>query len=180
MLVFRNTGEVNLFFSEQLDSIVYSRLDTSNIKHEDIVSQIFYSPDTAIIIPINEIDSVAFGSRNETVFKKEVRQLNDVDCQWIIRYDGTNIFYKLSTPSNILPNKGYILFYGERNEIFPNGLAVKVNNVTRTDDAYAINVTEVEFKDIFDRLFFAGSVDTPNYATTQSTNRRKSPIVAHQ
>lgn len=64
VLVFRNTGEVNLFFSEQLDSIVYSRLDTSNIKHEDIVSQIFYSPDTAIIIPINEIDSVAFGSRN--------------------------------------------------------------------------------------------------------------------
>ena len=107
VLVFRNTGEVNLFFSEQLDSIVYSRLDTSNIKHEDIVSQIFYSPDTAIIIPINEIDSVAFGSRNETVFKKEVRQLNDVDCQWIIRYDGTNIFYKLSTPSNILPSKGY-------------------------------------------------------------------------
>lgn len=176
VLVFRNTGEVNLFFSEQLDSIVYSRLDTSNIKHEDIVSQIFYSPDTAIIIPINEIDSVAFGSRNETVFKKEVRQLNDVDCQWIIRYDGTNIFYKLSTPSNILPSKGYRLFYGERNKIFPNGLAVKVNNVTRTDDAYAINVTEVEFKEIFDRLFFAGSVDTPNYATTQNTSRRKSPI----
>ena len=95
VLVFRNTGEVNLFFSEQLDSIVYSRLDTANVEHENIVSQIFYSPDTAIVIPINEIDSVAFGSRNETVFKKEVRQLNDVDCQWIIKYDGSNIFYKL-------------------------------------------------------------------------------------
>lgn len=73
VLVFRNTGEVNLFFSEQLDSIIYSRIDTANIKHEKIVSQIFYSPDTAIVIPINEIDSVAFGSRNEVVFKKDVR-----------------------------------------------------------------------------------------------------------
>ena len=124
VLVFRNTGEVNLFFSEQLDSIVYSRLDTANVEHENIVSQIFYSPDTAIVIPINEIDSVAFGSRNETVFKKEVRQLNDVDCQWIIKYDGSNIFYKLSAPTNILPSKGDRLFYGERDELFLNGLAV--------------------------------------------------------
>lgn len=176
VLVFRNTGEVNLFFSEQLDSIVYSRLDTANVEHENIVSQIFYSLDTAIVIPINEIDSVAFGSRNETVFKKEVRQLNDVDCQWIIKYDGSNIFYKLSAPTNILPSKGDRLFYGERDELFLNGLAVKVNHVSRTDEAYVVNVTEVEFNEIFERLFFAGSVDTPNYATTQSTSRRKSPI----
>lgn len=175
VLVFRNTGEVNLFFSEQLDSIVYSRLDTDNVEHENIVSQIFFSPDTAIVIPINEIDSVAFGSRNETVFKKEVRQLNDVDCQWIIRYDGCNIFYKLSTPANILPNKGDRLFYGERDELFPNGLAVKVNNVTRTDDAYAINVTEVEFNEIFERLFFAGDADTSNYTTIQKASKRNAP-----
>ena len=175
VLVFRNTGEVNLFFSEQLDSIVYSRLDTANVEHENIVSQIFYSPDTAIVIPINEIDSVAFGSRNETVFKKEVRQLNDVDCQWIIRYDGRNIYYKLSTPTNILPSKGDRLFYGERNELFLNGLAVKVNDVSRTDEAYVVNVTEVEFKEIFERLFFAGSADTSNYATTQKIGKRNAP-----
>ena len=52
VLVFRSTGEVNLFFSEQLDSIVYSRLDTDSVEHENIVSQIFYSPDTAIVIPL--------------------------------------------------------------------------------------------------------------------------------
>ena len=175
VLVFRSTGEVNLFFSEQLDSIVYSRLDTDSVEHENIVSQIFYSPDTAIVIPINEIDSVAFGSRNETVFKKEVRQLNDVDNQWIIKFDGSNIFYKLSTPANILPSKGDRLFYGERDEIFPNGLAVKVNNVSRTDEAYVVNVTEVEFKEIFERLFFAGSADTSNYATTQKIGKRNAP-----
>ena len=175
VLVFRSTGEVNLFFSEQLDSIVYSRLDTDSVEHENIVSQIFYSPDTAIVIPINEIDSVAFGSRNETVFKKEVRQLNDVDNQWIIKFDGSNIFYKLSTPANILPSKGDRLFYGERDEIFPNGLAVKVNNVSRTDEAYVVNVTEVEFKEIFERLFFAGSADTSNYATTQKIGKRNTP-----
>lgn len=171
VLVFRNTGEVNLFFSEQLDSIIYSRIDTANVKHENIVSQIFYSPDTAIVIPINEIDSVAFGSRNEVVFKKDVRELNEIDRQYIIRYDGSNIFYKLSTPTNILPSKGDRLFYGERDNIFPNGLAVKVKDVTRTNEAYTVTVTEVDLKEIFERLFFAGSVEA-NYATTQNTSKK--------
>lgn len=175
VLVFRNTGEVNLFFSEQLDSIIYSRIDTANIKHEKIVSQIFYSPDTAIVIPINEIDSVAFGSRNEVVFKKDVRELNEVDRQWIIRYDGSNIFYKLSTPTNILPSKGDRLFYGERDNIFPNGLAVKVNDVTRTNEAYTVTVTEVDLKEIFERLFFAGSVEAANYTTIHNTSKQNAP-----
>lgn len=94
VLVFRNTGEVNLFFSSQLDSIGISRFDASGKEHDNCVSQIFYSQDTVMVVPISEIDSVAFGARNETVFNKDVHILNEADLLWITNYNGEDIYYK--------------------------------------------------------------------------------------
>lgn len=168
VLVFRNTGEVNLFFSSQLDSIGISRFDASGKEYDNCVSQIFYSQDTVMVVPISEIDSVAFGARNETVFNKDVHILNEADLLWITNYNGEDIYYKLTTPRKLLPKEGEKLFYGDRNSFFVNGLAVKVNSVKRTDNAYVINVSKVDVKDIFARLFYAGSADTQDKTVARS------------
>ena len=98
--VFRNTGEVNLFYSNELDSITTN--DTA---------QVFHGKDTTLVVPYSELDSVAVGSRNEAFFHDGVKRLTNAgDFPWIIRFDGESIFYRKDTPSNILPSVGAKLF----------------------------------------------------------------------
>ncbi len=158
VLVYRNNGEINLFFAHELDSIVPSYYDADSIQHEGIVSQAFCTPDSAYLIPLNEIDSVAFGARNEVEYHKDVRVMTAEDSLWIIRYDGSNIYYKKNTPSNILPHKGEKLFYGKQDDLFPIGLVAKVDDVTLVNDEYKVAVSNVEINEIFSKLFYAGSI----------------------
>lgn len=158
LLIFRNTGEVNLLYSNEVDSIVCSCLDGDSLLHDDFVSQIFYAKDTTLVVPIAEIDSVAFGHRNVTKYKENVRQLIATDLCYIIRYDETAIYYRSDTPSGILPFVGQKLFYGEMDDTFPIGLCAKVTAVEKTAENIKVSVLEVELGDVFEELFFAGRV----------------------
>ncbi len=158
VLVFRNTGEVNLFFAHELDSIVLSGYDADSLLHEDMVSQVFYTPDTAYIIPICEIDSVAFGSRNAIALQPETRLMSAEDSLWIIRYEGNHIYYKAHTPADILPKKGDKLFYGKMDALFPQGLVARVGEVVLQNGEYQVTVSDVELKEVFRHLFYAGSM----------------------
>jgi hypothetical protein len=111
MLVFRNTGEVNLLYSSQVDSIVCSIFDKDSVVHDKYVSQVFYTSDTILVVPISEIDSVTFGSRNIVDFKPGIRHFSESDISYIIRYDGNYVYYRTGTPSNILPKVGEKLFW---------------------------------------------------------------------
>lgn len=163
VLVFRNTGEVNLFYSDRLDSIVCSSFDKDSVLHEEPVSQIFYAKDTTMLIPLAEIDSVAFGNRNVMEFKRDVCELTESGLSWIIRVEENTIFYRKDTPKNILPVLGQKLFcgYGDgtlQTSLFPYGLSARVVSVESSTDAICVNVESVELSEIFSKLFFAGSI----------------------
>lgn len=160
--MFRNTGAVDLFFSSELDSIVTSKMDADSVWHENAVSQIFYSKDTTLIVPLAEIDSVAFGSRNGAELKSDVKVLTAADTLWVIRYDGECIYYRNDTPVSYLPSVGQKLFYGERKGIFPNGLVAQVTDVSFTANEYEVKISDVELSDIFSYLFYAGKVNAVN------------------
>ena len=176
VLIFRNTGEANLLYSNEIDSIVCSYIDKDSVLHEDYVSQIFYTRDTALIVPIAEIDSVAFGQRNVVKYKKDVRQLSQTDISYIIRYDGYAIYYKHNTPTEILPSTGDKLFYGEMDNIFPIGLCVKVTDVERLSNEIKVSVTDIELKEVFEQLFFAGNVTPIATVSTRSSDSRNTQI----
>lgn len=158
MLVFRSSGEVNLFYTSELDSIVTSGYDAGNVFHEETVFQRFYTPDTCLVIPVAEIDSVAVGSRNMVEAKPGVRFLTAADSAWITGYSGTQITYSLSTPGDILPKVGEKLFYGKTDRLFPIGLIAEVTDLNRQANGYIADVKDVEFSDVFSRLFYADSI----------------------
>ena len=159
VLVFRNTGEVNLFFTDSLQCIEFSHFDADSLEYEEIVSQVFQTADTTLIVPLCEIDSVAFGPRNEVVWKENVHNLQEEGTQWIIRYDGQCVYYQQETPTNILPKKGDKLFYGVQDDLFPTGLIARVDDVALQGEEYAASVTDVELSEVFDRLFYAGKTN---------------------
>lgn len=148
LLVFRNTGVVDLLYTNEVDSILTN--DTT---------QVFYAKDTILVVPIAELDSVAVGNRNVREMKPEVRELtSERDLPWIIRVEGSHIYYRLNTPQDILPKNGDKLFYGESHELFPIGLSAKVVNTTRLAQEIDVEIEPVELHEIFDRFFYAGRV----------------------
>ena len=148
LLVFRNTGVVDLLYTNEVDSVVTN--DST---------QVFYAKDTVLVVPIAELDSVAVGSRNVREMNASVRELtNDRDLPWIIRIEGNHIYYRLNTPQDILPKIGDKLFYGESHNLFPIGLSAKVINMTYLAEEIDVEIEPVELHEIFDRFFYAGRV----------------------
>lgn len=176
VLVFRNTGEVNLFYSDRLDSVVCSPYDKDSLLYEEPVSQVFYSRDTVMMIPLAEIDSVAFGERNEMTFHPDVKELTDEDARWIIRVEGPSVFYRINTPHDILPVVGQKLFCaigsdGPLSTFFPNGLCARVVSVQPAGSNFCVTLEAIPLEQVFSKLFFAGEI-----AQTASTSiRRKAP-----
>lgn len=152
LLVFRNTGVVDLLYTNKVDSILTN--DST---------QVFYAKDTVLVVPIAELDSVAVGSRNEMKFHDGVKELKKTeDLPWIIRFDGQSIYYRPDTPTGILPVVGMKLFYGMEEQltektVFPFGLSVKVTNVTKLSEEIRVDVELIRLNEIFERLFLAGS-----------------------
>lgn len=157
VLVYRNNGDITLFFTDELDSITLSQYDTDSVWYENPVSQVFHTTDTTLVLPINEIDSVALGSRNIVKFHHNVRQIT-TDSTWIIRYVDHTLYYKIETPENILPKVGEKLYYGKADSLFPVGLAAKVNSVELENNEFVVSVSNVDINDIFEQLFYAGQI----------------------
>lgn len=160
LLVFRNTGVVDLLYTNEVDSILTN--DST---------QVFYAKDTVLVVPIAELDSVAVGNRNVREMKSEVHELtNERDLPWLIRVEGNHLYYRLETPQNFLPKAGEKLFYGDRHELLPTGLAVRVTSVTKGTEI-DVEVEDVELHEIFDRLFFSGRLSTNSNGKENSSRR---------
>ena len=165
LLVFRNTGEVNLFYASEVDSIVCSYMDADSIVYDVLVSQVFYAKDTTLYVPIEEIDSVTYGCRNAVEYKKDAMAIDATHLEWIESYDGTYIHYKAHTPANIIPKEGTGLFFpAQESDIFPNGLCAKVEQVNGT----IVCVRKAEFDEVFDELFWAGELEVEIPSATRA------------
>lgn len=160
LLIFRNTGETNLVFQSELDSITMTNVDAAGVEHDMPVAQLFHTADTILYVPIAEIDSVCVGSRNQIEFNPEIKVLaENPDMQWIVRYDGNNIYYKAATPSNVLPSEGQKLYFSEQTELFPCGLCAKVDKVVRGGSEIVVSVSSIDATEIFQKFFYAGSLE---------------------
>jgi hypothetical protein len=148
LLVFRNTGVIDLLYTNEVDSILTN--DTT---------QVFYAKDTVLVVPLAELDSVAVGNRNVRVLNAQVHELTtEHDLPWLIRTEGNHLYFRLDTPDDVLPQEGEKLFYGDRHDLLPIGLCARVVKVTQGNVEQDVEVEPIELHEIFDRFFFAGRV----------------------
>lgn len=174
VLVFRNTGEVNLFYSAEIDSIVCSHFDNDNVWHEEYVSQVFYAKDTTLLVPLAEVDSVCFGNRNEVVFHSGVHQISEPDIEWLIRYEDNHLFFRGDTPDNVLPKMGEKLFAQQYKPKLPLGICAQVDNAAMIGGEWVVTIHDVELSDIFVRLFYAGALHTEE---PKAGSQQRAPIL---
>lgn len=154
ILVFRNTGEINIFNSDSISKIELSVYDTDSIQHDDFVTQVFHHKNSSFMsIPLEEIDSVAFGYRNIIEPKKGVRRLTDEEAQAIISFDGENILYD----SRLSMNEGEFVYYDLMTETLPFALCVKINHVAIESGYHRADVTMLDPSDVFNRYLITGN-----------------------
>ncbi len=153
ILVFRNTGEINIFNSDSISKVELSVFDTDSIAHDEFVSQVFHQKNSSFMtIPLAEIDSVAFGYRNYIEPKKGVRRLTDEEAEAITSFDGENILYD----SRLILQAGEIIYYDYLSEILPIGLCVKIKNISNESGLHKAEVIMLEPQEVFDRFLITG------------------------
>ena len=150
--VYRNDGQFNAFFNDEIDSIVCSNIDLDSIVHEEFVVQEFHTPDSIYRIPIASIDSVGF-QKPETIYRPGVTELSGDLRSHILSVDGMTIYFDSSTPTDLLPKAGDKLTTTEVSKVFTAGFAGEVSDVTNLTDSISVTCDSVSLRDIFERYY---------------------------
>ncbi len=159
VLVFRKSGEINVFNTGNLKSIECSRLDAEGNQSPEVTAQLFVTPDSTFIVPIAEIDSVTFGPRKNIVPKSDAVRIAESDLPYIKGFDGSVIVYDKSAPSSIIPSRGVRLYYDDFADVFPYGLSSVVKSVEHTPSEIKVSVDEINPAEIFDAFLIVGDYE---------------------
>ncbi|MBR1787992.1 MAG: BACON domain-containing protein [Bacteroidaceae bacterium] len=151
MYIFRNDGQFNAFFFDDIERIDFSMVDTLGALHDEYVVQEIYALDTLYRIPLSAIDSVSFITP-ETKYKEGVVKMEERLQDYITAVDGMTLTLAANTPSNLLPQKGTKLSLLETDDRFPYGFAGEVASVESGGGGYTVVCDSVELTDLFDQL----------------------------
>lgn len=153
--IYRNDGQFNAFFREEVDSLVYSCYDVDSLLHEDIVTQVVFTEDSIYRIPLAAIDSVSF-VQPETEYKLNVMRMNEDWLPYVSAIGDNYITFRANTPAEYLPVVGQVIVTETFEEPFTLGFSGRVTNVVTNTDGIVCSVEEVGLSDIYDHIVSVG------------------------
>ena len=115
--VYRNDGVINAFFTNEVDSIVYSQLDLDSMFHHEYLVQEIYTRDSIYRIPLELIDSIGYITP-ETVYQPGVIVLEGEIRKYITSSDSLTILFSKEIPHELLPRIGDKLVTTEISDVF--------------------------------------------------------------
>lgn len=153
--VYQEGGAVKCFLCEDVDSIVYSRIDTAGVTQADFVTQKICLQDTVFVLPVASIDSVSF-QKPETILCDNVVTLSSDFLQYVVGWEDDTILYVSSTiPQNLLPEIGQILYYEKPTPILPYGFVGRVLTLTNESSRWKIVTETPSILDVYDQFILA-------------------------
>ncbi len=155
--IYRNDGQFNAFFRNEIDSMAYSNYDADSVYCDEVVTQVVYTPDSIYRIPLAAIDSVGFVTP-ETVYLPGVIKLEGEIRKYVIRQDSLTIFFNNNTPTAVLPHVGDKLVTTEMDDTFPVGFAGEVLEIKNKGNDIEVVCTAVGLTDIFEYYYGVSQV----------------------
>ena len=152
--IYRNDGQFNAFFRDEVDSIAYSHYDVDSVYYDENVTQLVYTADSLYRIPLAAIDSVAF-VQPENVLKPHVMSLAGSILDYLVKYEGVCLYFLETIPSDILPRVGDKLVTIEMTEMFPVGFFGEVIAVKNEDGFVVVEFSGLELEDVFDSYSYS-------------------------
>lgn len=150
--IYRNDGQINVFFRDEVDSITYSHYDADSLFYDEIVTQLVYTADSTYCIPLAAIDSVGF-VKPETKYKEDAIPLIGSLFDYIISSDSLSLTFNLSIPSAMLPNVGDKLVATDLTDKLPVGFLGKVRQVVQVADGYVVTCDSLALEEVVDRFY---------------------------
>lgn len=156
ILVFRKTGATEIFYADKIARIELSKYDTDSVEHEDFATHVFHRTDgTHMMIPLNDIDSVAFGSRQSIKPRNEVRRLTTEEAEAIARFSDTQLTYPKGTLSGLIVKPGETVYYDEMTEEMPYGLCARIKSVNSSAEGTTAEIEYLDPATVFDEYFIS-------------------------
>lgn len=165
--IYRNDGQFNAFFRDEVDSIAYSNYDADSVYYDDFVTQLVYTQDSLYRIPLAAIDSVGF-VQPETVFQPDVMRMDEAWLPYVIGIAESSITFSPSTPASLLPWQGQVVVAETFESPFETGFSGRVSQIKTYPDSIVYIVEDVLLSDIYQRLVTVGisySDEAKNRAT---------------
>ena len=182
-LIYRNDGVINAFLNFEVDSIVYSALDTDSILHNEIVTQEIWTEDSVYRIPLEVIDSVGF-IMPPTKYKENVTRLEQNLLEYVLGAEGLILKLNLNTPTIIIPTIGDRLVLLDGCDALPYGFSGIVDNVEHSSTSIDVVCKQAFLEDLFDSYcnvstVYGGSSDgVPETVRVASCCGRKRGVYA--
>jgi hypothetical protein len=171
--IYRNDGQFNAFFREEIDSISFSHYDADSLRYNKIASQVVYTPDSTYMIPLVAIDSVGF-VQPEKEFQPDVMRMDETWLPYVIKISENSITFSPSTPSAFLPQQGQVMVAETFESPFDTGFSGRVNQIKTYSDSIVCVVEEVLLADIYKRLVTVGM--SSSEGAEESTSRAQKRI----
>lgn len=177
MFIYRNDGQFNSFFRDDIDSITYSYYDNDSVRYDDIVAQLVYTADSIYHIPLSAIDSISFVQPNN-ILKSGVINLTGAILDYLVKYENGNLYFLSATPNNIVPHIGDKLVTIDMTEMFPCGFAGEVASIENSGDTIIVACNGLELEDVFDSYCYtvdiASSEDSISDGRAEAKARKPS------
>lgn len=161
---------IQVFYTDMVDSMTVSKVDSEGIEHEDFVTQQVWMNDTVFNYALADIDSVSFVTPS-TIYQPGVVKMEDGLENYVLSHDSLTIIFRTDTPSDLLPRKQDKLVYLRQTDLFPTGFAGEVVEIVKENGNYKVDCTLTSLSDIFVRYY---STSNDNVQT-----RAIDPIYGH-
>lgn len=153
--IYRNDGQFNAFFRDEVDSIAYSHYDADSVYYDENVTQLVYTADSLYRIPLAAIDSVGF-VQPEKEFQPDVMRMDETWLPYVIRISENSIAFSPFTPAAFLPQQGQVVVAETFESPFETGFSGRVARIDTYPDSIVCAVEEVLLSDIYQRLVTVG------------------------
>ena len=151
LYIYRNDGNFNAFFDSDIDSISYSAVDTSGVVHARNVTQLVHTPDSVYRIPLSAIDSIAFTDM-PVQYNPQVVKITDGYLPYIVSAGNLNIAFSSALPDDLRVFNGDILLYEGFSDLFPDGFAGRISNITESGNTINVQCEEVPIEEVYESL----------------------------
>ena len=173
--IYRNDGQFNAFFCNEVDSIGYSHYDATGKYYEENVAQLVYTPDSIYSIPLAVIDSVSF-VQPEIILQPNVVEMDKNGLMdYLVAVDGMTLFFSPSIPKDLQPKVGNVLLSTDFNSpLLSDGFAGKVIKTQLNSEAFRVDCDYIyDVFDIFEQLISIEKIkDEKAQTRSQSEDER--------
>ena len=160
--IYRNDGDFNGFFYDEVQEMRYSKFDYDSVEHEQYVMYEVQLADTTSRIPLAAIDSIGF-QQPEIILNPQLRHMDLLGMTpYITAVDGQILTFSNELPDSIMPQVGNVLF-GMTGIFEETNFAGRVTSVTPSGDGIIVQTDELtSISDIFLQFITIEEVGIPD------------------